>query len=419
MNHNSNDTQFAAFVGLDWADQKHDVSVVSADGTNPDHQVIIHSPEALNEWLLQLHQQFPQGKIAVCLEQSRGALIYHLLGYDFLTLFPVNPKSLARFREAFTVSGSKDDFSDADYLREMVTLHHHRLRPWKPDDEQSRTISFLTEGRRKAVDDRKRLVNRLRSTLKMYFPQAINLVGDNLYSPMALNFLHKWPQLQDVKKAHSKTVKKFYSCHNSRSSERVKERLEQIRTAVPITTDRAVIKSSLIIVKMLVGQISQINNTIEEFDGELKSLYDNHPDKNIFDSFPGSGKALGPRLAAAWSSDRNRYESADSVQKYSGIAPITKASGKTKIVVRRLACPKFMLQTFHEFANCSRKSSIWAQAYYEMMRKRGKNHHTAIRSLAFKWIRIMYRCWQDQTEYDEFKYLRALKRTNSPLLAFI
>lgn len=419
MNHNSNDTQFAAFVGLDWADQKHDVSVVSADGTNPDHQVIIHSPEALNEWLLQLHQQFPQGKIAVCLEQSRGALIYHLLGYDFLTLFPVNPKSLARFREAFTVSGSKDDFSDADYLREMVTLHHHRLRPWKPDDEQSRTISFLTEGRRKAVDDRKRLVNRLRSTLKMYFPQAINLVGDNLYSPMALNFLHKWPQLQDVKKAHSKTVKKFYSCHNSRSSERVKERLEQIRTAVPITTDRAVIKSSLIIVKMLVGQISQINNTIEEFDGELKSLYDNHPDKNIFDSFPGSGKALGPRLAAAWSSDRNRYESADSVQKYSGIAPITKASGKTKIVVRRLACPKFMLQTFHEFANCSRKSSIWAQAYYEMMRKRGKNHHTAIRSLAFKWIRIMYRCWQDQTEYDEFKYLRALKKTNSPLLAFI
>ena len=419
MNHNSNDTQFAAFVGLDWADQKHDVSVVSADGTNPDHQVIIHSPEALNEWLLQLHQQFPQGKIAVCLEQSRGALIYHLLGYDFLTLFPVNPKSLARFREAFTVSGSKDDFSDADYLREMVTLHHHRLRPWKPDDEQSRTISFLAEGRRKAVDDRKRLVNRLRSTLKMYFPQAINLVGDNLYSPMALNFLHKWPQLQDVKKAHSKTVKKFYSCHNSRSSERVKERLEQIRTAVPITTDRAVIKSSLIIVKMLVGQISQINNTIEEFDGELKSLYDNHPDKNIFDSFPGSGKALGPRLAAAWSSDRNRYESADSVQKYSGIAPITKASGKTKIVVRRLACPKFMLQTFHEFANCSRKSSIWAQAYYEMMRKRGKNHHTAIRSLAFKWIRIMYRCWQDQTEYDEFKYLRALKKTNSPLLAFI
>jgi transposase len=253
----------------------------------------------------------------------------------------------------------------------------------------------------------------------MYFPQAINLVGDNLYSPMALNFLHKWPQLQDVKKAHSKTVKKFYSCHNSRSSERVKERLEQIRTAVPITTDRAVIKSSLIIVKMLVGQISQINNTIEEFEAELKLLYDNHPDKNIFDSFPGSGKALGPRLAAAWSSDRNRYESADSVQKYSGIAPITKASGKTKIVVRRLAYPRFMLQTFHEFANCSRKSSIWAQAYYEMMRKRGKNHHTAIRSLAFKWIRIMYRCWQDQTEYDELKYLQALKKTNSPLLAFI
>ncbi|MBW6521394.1 MAG: IS110 family transposase [Desulfoarculaceae bacterium] len=103
---------FAAFVGVDWADKKHDVSISSGDGGKPVHQVITHTPEALNEWLLSLRQQYPDGLIALCLEQSRGALIFHLLGYDFLTLFPVNPKNLARFREAFAGSGAKVQLED-------------------------------------------------------------------------------------------------------------------------------------------------------------------------------------------------------------------------------------------------------------------------------------------------------------------
>lgn len=417
MKHKTN--QFAAFVGIDWADQKHDVSISDHGSCTPTHQVIKHTPEALIEWLGELRQQYPEGKIAVCLEQSKGALIFHLLGYDFLTIFPINPKSFARFREAFTTSGAKGDLSDADLLREFVAVHNDRLRPWEPDDEQTRTIAFFAEGRRKTVAERTRLTNRLRSTLKMYFPQSIKLVGETLHGTMALDFLRKWPQLQDVQRAREKTVQVFYSTHNSRSSERIKERLVLIRSAAPLTKDQAVIKSCLITIKMLVGQIAQLNSTIDEFDRELKVLYDTHPDKDIFDSFPGSGDALGPRLLSAWGTDRDRYDSADSMQKYSGTAPITKASGKSKVVIRRVACPKFLLQTFHEFANCSRRLSVWAQAYYEMMREHGKSHHMAIRSLAFKWIRIMYRCWHNRIEYDEVKYLQALKRSNSPLLGFI
>ena len=190
MKHKTN--QFAAFVGIDWADQKHDVSV-SDHNTKPVHQVIRHTPEDLVEWLGNLRQQFPDGKIAVCLEQSKGSLIFHLLGYDFLTIYPVNPKSFSQFREAFSSSGAKGDPSDADLLREMVAVHIDRIRPWEPDDEQTRTISFLAEGRRKAVGERTRLTNRLRSTLKMYFPQAIELVSDSLHSTMTLAFLRKWP----------------------------------------------------------------------------------------------------------------------------------------------------------------------------------------------------------------------------------
>jgi len=411
--------KFTAFVGVDWADCKHDISIVSATGGKPVHQVITHTPEALSEWLAKVRQQYPEGQIAICLEQSKGALIFHLLGYDFLTLFPINPKSLARFREAFIPSGAKSDFSDADYLREFISVHFDRLRSWEPDDEHTRTIAFLAEGRRKAVDDRTRLTGRLRSTLKMYFPQALELLGDKLHSKMALDFLGRWPRLADIQKAKPKTVQKFYATHNSRSPQLIEKRLKLIMPAVPLTADQAVIKSCLITVKMLIGQIVQLNSSIDEYEKELKSLYDNHPDKNIFDSFPGSGGALGPRLLAAWGSDRNRHDSANSMQKFSGTAPVTKASGKSKIVIRRLACPKFLLQTFHEFANCSRKFSIWAQAYYEMLRDHGKSHHTAVRSLAFKWIRIMYRCWKDRTKYDEVKYLQALKKSDSPLREYI
>ncbi len=127
-------------------------------------------------------------------------MIYHLLGYDFFTLFPVNPKSLARFREAFNSSGSKSDFSDADYLRELIYSHHSRLRPWLPDEEITRTIGFLAEGRRKAVNERTKQIQRLRAALKMYYPQALDLAGDKLSSKMALDFLQKWPQLDAIKK---------------------------------------------------------------------------------------------------------------------------------------------------------------------------------------------------------------------------
>lgn len=414
-----NNNAFSAFIGLDWADRKHDVSVVSAAGGKPVHQVIQHTPEALSEWLDKLRKQYPTGQVALCLEQSKGALIFHLLMYDFLTLFPINPKSLARFREALTSSGAKSDCSDAEYLRVFVATHHDRLTPWQPDDEATRTISFLAESRRKVVNERAKLMNRLRATLKQYYPQALELTGDSLSNDMALNLLRKWPQFIDAKKAHNKTIRKFYTTHNSRSEKLIEERIDIIKKSIPLTTDQAVIKSCLITVKMLVAQITELNKGITEFDRELKFSYEVHPDKDIFDSFPGAGEVLKPRLLSAWGSDRARHKSAASMQQYSGIAPVTKASGNSKIITRRLACPKFILQTFHEYANHSRQYSLWAQAYYEMLRERGKKHHTAIRSLAFKWIRIMYRCWQDRTKYDEVKYLQALKKSNSPLRNYI
>lgn len=414
-----NNQTFAAYVGIDWADQKHDICLTSSIDGTPEYKQIKSTPEALTEWLSQLRQRFPEGNIAICLEQSRGPLIFHLMGYDFLVLFPVNPKTLARYREAFSPSGAKDDGPDANLLRELICFHRKHLRPWFPDDELSRSLALLAEARRKAVNERTKNTNRLKAALKGYFPQALDLTGSALYDKMSLDFLEQWKRLEDLQRAQDDTIRKFYTSHGSRSTRLIEERLRLIRSTVPLTTDNAVIMSSIITVKMLVRQLISLNESISEYEQALCEMFDQHPDKVIFSSFPGAGDVLKPRLVAAFGTDRSRFEKAENIQEYSGIAPVTKRSGKTSVVHRRWSCPSFLLQTFHEFASHSRKKSIWAKAYYDMQRDKGKGHHTAIRSLAFKWIRIIHRCWRDRVCYDEITYLKSLQRNQSPLLKFI
>ena len=411
--------EFAAYIGIDWADQKHDISLSASVDGKAEYKIISSTPEALSEWCSQLRQRFPEGEIAVCLEQSRGSLVYHLMTYDFIILYPVNPITLARYRAAFYTSGAKDDKPDADLLRELICVHRKHLRPWYPGDATSRSLALLAEARRKAVNDRTKYTNRLQAVLKTFFPQALELTGTRLYDKVSLAFLERWERLEDIQRAQDKTIRKFYTSLGSRPIRLLEERLQLIRSATPLTKDEAIIKSAIITVRMLVHQLVSLQESISEYDMALAEMFEQHPDKDIFSSFPGVGDVLKPRLAAAFGTDRDRFKKAENVQEYCGIAPVTKRSGKTTIVHRRQACSKFLLQTFHEFARCSLKKSVWAKAFYEMQRDKGKGHHTAIRSLAFKWIRIIHRCWRDRVCYDEVIYLKSLQRNQSPLLKYI
>jgi transposase len=134
--------------------------------------VIGHTPEAIDAWANGLAERFVGQRMAVCLEPSKGSLISVLLKYEFLDLYPVNPRPLAQFRDAFAPSGAKDDPGDAQLALELVSQHRDRLRPWRPDDEQTRTVQFLVEQRRKLVHDRTRRLNRLTSVLKGYVPHV-------------------------------------------------------------------------------------------------------------------------------------------------------------------------------------------------------------------------------------------------------
>jgi hypothetical protein len=154
-----------------------------------------------------------------------------------------------------------------------------------------------------------------------------------------------------------------------------------------------------------------------ELDRKIEAAAVAHPDFFISESLPGGGAALAPRLLAAFGSQRERYANAEEVQAYTGIAPVTERSGKKKWAHFRWACPKFLRQSFHAWAGHSVAHSNWVRSYYQQQRERGKGHHAAVRGLAFKWIRIVFRCWTDRAVYDESKYLAALAKRNSPLAA--
>jgi transposase len=414
-----NDPEFAALVGLDWADQKHDVCLMDL-GTGQEEQTVLqHTPEAIDDWAVELRRRFHGQPIGICLEQSRGALVYALMKYEHLVLFPLNPSRLKSFRSAVTNSGAKADPTDAQFLLEYLIHHRPHLTAWKPADALTRQIGLLVEQRRQAVELRKQLTNRMRSSLKQYFPQAVQWTGDELHSRLSCDFLIKWPTLATVQKASSSTLRRFYYGHHYRQEAGLQERLEQIRTARPLTTDTALEAGHAFTVTLLARQLRELNQSLREFDRELARLMAQHSDAAIFTSFPGAGEAMAPRLLAAFGSDRARIENPAAMQRLSGIAPVTKRSGRCCVVHRRYACPKFLRQTFHEFAGHSLPQSRWAKAYYQQQRAQGQGHHTAVRALAFKWLRILFRCWRDRVPYDESRYLAALQKRGAPLLKYL
>jgi transposase len=412
------DHVFAAYVGLDWGDRQH--AVCLAAGGQRVTTDLAQEVEDIQAWAADLRTRFGGRPIAVCLEQARGALVYALLKYEFLVLFPINPKQLASYRSAFVPCGPKDDPTDAELLCLFVEQHHTRLRAWRPDDASTRTLRLLSEDRRRWVDERTALKNRLRQRLTEYFPLALEVAGSQIDTSWFLELLRKYPSHAELRRARPRALTRLLPQRSRVADDQGEDsRVMLIRSSSPLVTDPAVILTHRLDVLHMVRMLIQLNETVAEYDREIARHMAQHCDGALFQSFPAAGSAMAPRLAAAFGTDRQRFSSAQEMQQLSGIAPVLKRSGKSCSVIRRLACPKFLHQTFHEYADHSRKQSAWAAAYYRMLKARGMGHHCALRSLAFKWQRIMYRCWKTSTLYDEAAHLQHLRLRKSPLLAYL
>src|SRR3954454_22228725 len=235
---NESEIEFAAYIGIDWAEQKHACALQSSTAPGVEESELLHKPEAVEAWATELYRRFGGRPIAIALEQSRGSLLFMLLKYEPLVLFPVNPSTLVNYRKGFRPSGAKSDPSDATLLVDLLVRHRERLRQLRPDSEQTRTLQFLVEGRRKFVREKVRYGNRLTAYLKMYFPQVLDWFSA-VGSPIVGDFLLRWPTL------------------------------EKLQTA---TRDRAVIRSCSQAALSLARMLREVRAAIRSYDQDLETL---------------------------------------------------------------------------------------------------------------------------------------------------
>lgn len=408
-------TDFSLLVGIDWADRKHDICEHSLGTTDYEYKVISSQPADIDAWAISLKQRYPDKPIAVACELKKGPLIHALSKHKHIILYPINPKTVAKYRDAFNNSGAKNDPVDAYLQLEILTHHIDKLTPLVADKAEVRILEQLLEFRRAQVQERITLTNRITAIAKNYFPQVVDWFNEK-DTIIFCDFVEKWPTLKKAKRARKQTLIDFFESHNSRYTTINEARVTEIKNAHELTDDPGVIEASEIKMKLLIAQLRQLIVSIDTLDKEIRSRYRQMDDKDIFSSFPGAGPQMAPRLLVAFGSNRDRYQSASDIQKYAGIAPVIEQSGKKSWTHWRYSCPKFLRQTFVEWAGMTVRYSYWAKCYYDQQISIGKHHNTVIRSLAFKWIRIMFRCWKEKRVYDEAAYLMNLKKRGSSLL---
>lgn len=419
MNTQNNDTsqtpEFAAYVGLDWGDKKHALAwTAGASKTAPQTGTLVNSPEVLHAWLQELGQRLEGRPVALAVETSRGPLIHLFGAYPWLTVYPIHPMTSARYRTAFKPSGAKDDLPDALLLLELVRDLRHKLRPLQMAEAATRQLAALVELRRDLVDRRTQALLQLMALLKSYFPQALELVGQDLTSGLALAFLRRWPDPLALKATRPGTLKSFYYQHSVRSETLVTQRLDLIQQLRPLTTDEVVLMPARLHLAALLEQLRTLAKHIDLVEQKSHTLFKAHSEAYLFRELPGAGKALQPRLLVAFGEDRSLYPEPGSLQKYGGLAPVVERSGRQAWVHWRWHAPRFLRQTFIEWAGQTVVYSAWAKEYYQHMKAKGKSHHVILRALAFKWVRILWKCWQTRTPYNEARYLKQLLARKSP-----
>jgi transposase len=408
----------ALFIGIDWADQEHEVYTIDEEGQGA-LDTIQQTPEEIDAWVNAKLAQTGGRPIGIILEQTRGALIHALMFRENVNLYPINPKQLARYRESFSNAKCKNDVSDAQLLARMLVERHTQLKMWQPDDESTRLLARLCETRRQLVDEQTRLTLQLISQLKAYFPLVLELNAARSVNSLLLGLVKRWPDPRQLKRADRRILDRVLKEHRVGSEEKRKEIIDRIRSSKLLSRDNALIQPAAVVVQALAKQISVLQKAIAELEEKIEKEMDSHPDASLFTALPGAGKVLAPRLLTAFGSQRDRFATAENVATLSGIAPVTKQSGKSRVVHRRYACPKYLRQTFHEFADQARRWCPWSRAYYRMQRQRGMKHHAALRKLATRWIRILFRVWKTRKAYDPAAYLINIVKKNPAIIPFL
>jgi len=410
-----NTTVSERWAAVDWGDSSHAVCIVDADGKQVASFSVEHTAEQLEQMVLSLKQHGPIAGVAV--ETDHGLLIHKLLECD-LAVYPINPKLSDQWRAGRSVAGAKSDAADSFTLADGLRTHHGQLRPLLPDDPLTRELRGFCHHEVALIRERTAEIEKLKAALKEYYPEALSWF-DAWSCPAAWDFIVTFPTPRELREAKTGKFLTLLKHHHMKYAPRWQQMVADRRTRAAWPADPVVTHVQSHVALDAIAKLRTIECSIKQCRRHIDELFARHPDAGIFTSLPGAGKKLAPRLLADMGSQRDRYESALAVQQISGVAPVTRASGKVRVVKIRWACRKAFRHDLYWLASCSRKKAAWAQAFYGQARARGDSHALALRKLGYKLLKIIFRLWQDRQVYDDHRYVLSLQRHGSPLAAAI
>ncbi len=387
--------QRTAFVGFDWAGDHHDVVLVDQYGKIVE---AFRFDDTAEGWERLIKTLSKHSDPAVAVETSSGMTVQRLLEAGY-AVYPVNPKAAKRYRERKAPSGTKTDHLDAWSLADALRLDGHTWRELKADDPLTVELRLLCRDEVTLIEQRTALICQLRAALHEYYPVAIEAFEDwTLRSAWA--FVEAFPTPEALAKAGKRKWEKFLHTHKLYRKETYRRRLELFAQAEAFCGNRATTNAKSMLAVALAGQLRVLQNHLDKFREQIEKLFVQHPDHDLFGSLPGAGEKLAPRLLAELGDDRDRFDSPQALQCYAGTAPVSYESGQIKRVRFRRACQKALRHSVHLWANLSRATCPWAEAYYRKKRDEGQTHACALRCLGQRWLKILWKMWQTHRPYD-------------------
>ena len=395
------------YLGVDWADQQHAVWVLEEHGTKVTSRTVPHTAAGFSEWGRELDEWQAQGiELWAAIERPEGRVVDFLLDHG-VVVYPVNPKALDRARDRFRQGGAKSDPFDARVLADFLRTDHRRLQALPPSSEAAQELKYLTEDYRRQVRQQTRLVNQLTATLKAYYPRALEVT--ELTTALAREFLQAYPTPAAVAGLTDKQWQRWARAH--RLSEARTRELWGVLQRPQLPVPAHVVRAKARLMLRLVEELTVVVATVGQYREAIDAFFADLPEAQWIRTLPiGEHGVTAPSLWARLGDAPGRWESFQHLQGHAGAVPVTIKSGHQRVVQFRFACDKALRDLVDQVAFLSLGKCEWARAYYDQQRARGHHHHSALRALGAKWLKITFVMWERHIPYDEQHHLATMAR---------
>ncbi len=392
------------YIGVDLSDKFFDSCITNSCGDVLSRNRFDLDHDGFCSFIKLIHEHQTDSQESITgLENPRSRLVDFLAGRGH-TVVLTNPNAISSYRKSRTPSRAKSDQADAQLIADYVREHHKSLRCIQIPDETMRELNLLMEDRDRLIQQKVRFSNQLTSTLKEYFPQALNAFG-SIDNKCTIKFLKRVDTFAQVKALSAKELTQLLKeCGVYRKDS--KERFYQAMNKPVSRISQAVVKTKIRLKNAIVTHFDLLIQQIHEYETQIQKLMDDSPDGDIFRSLPGADYILGAKLLVIYSI--RDFSDASEAQQLFGTSPYTATSGQSRYVGFRKGVNKPGRNTFQQYARCSIMSSPWASKQYTRRRNQGKGSHHAFRCLANTWVKITFAMWRSKTPYDETKFMASI-----------